>query len=284
MSRLPNLLVLGAQKAGTSWLNTWLDSHPAVCMAAPKEVGLLLRREAEHDYGPHFRKPDGCRYWGDATPGYLWTPDPAGDDQWFRPGRPDVAEHARALLGPDVRLVVSLRHPVERAVSAYIHHLRRGRFERSQRLRDVAHRFGIVAIGRYRRHVTAWQAQFPQDRFHFIFFDDIVARPARVLRGLFQELGLERMEGLKGARRPINRGLRLRLDEAGAVPDAEHPTVQRTAERMELDGLTVEQADVDALLPLFEDDIRFVMEDLGAARLRWGDRHRLAEFVGAAPD
>lgn len=280
MSRLPNLLILGAQKAGTSWLHAWLNQHPDICMTTPKEVGLLLRNDPMPDYSACFVKDRDCRYWGDATPGYFWTPNPSGKNEWFRPGRADVAAHARAVLGPDVMLIISLRHPMERAVSAYIHHFRRGRIQNSEKMRDVAHKFGIIDIGHYKRHICSWEKEFSTDKFYYIFFDDVAETPVKVLRDLFKCLSLSQLDAFTGARKPINRGFRFRLGETAAIPDESHPSTKHAAERMELDGLAVEQEDIDAILPLFEEDIKFVSEKFKKSRLNWERRRHLSEFVG----
>ncbi len=116
---LVDFMVIGAQKCGTTALATFLAAHPEIGMAAPKEAHLF----DDPDYGPHWTRgridaryaaclhhcPD-ARLRGEATPVYLYFPEVA-------------AELAR--YNPDLKAVVLLRDPVERAVSHY--HMQRSR-------------------------------------------------------------------------------------------------------------------------------------------------------------
>ena len=281
----PNLLIIGAQKCGTTWLFKWLKAHPDIAMAQGKEINVLQQAGASlASFAPFFPDGPGRRYSGEASTSYLWT-QTAESMAGTRRKRPDIAGAALRVLGPDIRLVVALRHPVERAISAYMHHFRRGRITPETRLRDVAHRFAIIEMGQYRSQVLAWQAVFAASQFHVVFHDDIAARPKAVMRRLYAWLGLEPLR-LAGSDKPENRGLGLRLEDGRAVLDAEDRMAQRFASRAGgavMQQMAIEQADVDALLPVYRDDIAFAMNELGGARHRWGERQRLEEFVRGRP-
>lgn len=110
--RLPNLLIAGVSRAGTSALFTYLGQHREICPALVKEPGYFLPvrfRELElpplDTYTRCFRHWAGERYAMEATPGYLYG------------GSAMIAALDR-VLGP-VRVIVSLRDPAQRLWSYY---------------------------------------------------------------------------------------------------------------------------------------------------------------------
>lgn len=117
---LPDFIIIGAQKGGTSALNYYLaDQHPSVLPASRKEVhfydrnfhrGLLWYRA----HFPLLVRLAGGRTTGEASPYYL--------------AHPHVPAHI-AKTQPGVKLIALLRNPKTRAVSHYQFSVRRGREE-----------------------------------------------------------------------------------------------------------------------------------------------------------
>src|SRR4051795_9628055 len=109
--QLPNLLIAGVSKAGTTSLFRYLAQHPDVCASDVKELRYFSAlRYGEPlaptgDYARHFASCRGERYRMEATPGY------------YAGGRL-VAEAVESLL-PETRVVVSFRDPVQRCWSWY---------------------------------------------------------------------------------------------------------------------------------------------------------------------
>lgn len=118
---LPDFLVIGAQRSGTSSLYKYLGEHPNVVASLRKEIEYFSTDFAKGEdwYRAHF--PLTSRLWAmrklsgvspvcfEATPDYLLDPR--------------AAPRAKAML-PDAKIVVLLRDPVERAHSHYHHNLR----------------------------------------------------------------------------------------------------------------------------------------------------------------
>lgn len=171
-----DFMVVGAQQCGTAALASLLAAHPQVGMAAPPETHLF----DDPDYGPHwsraridaryaacFQQCSGALVRGEATPIYLYLPEVA-------------AELAR--YNPELRLIVLLRDPAERAVSHY--YLRKGRgaerrpfwlallvepfllrFDRAPRASGSATRArSYRARGRYGRQLENLYRHFPPER------------------------------------------------------------------------------------------------------------------------
>jgi sulfotransferase family protein len=125
---LPDFLVIGARKAGTTSLYFYLIDHPSVLPAWKKEIRFFNGRFSRGVdwYRAHFA-PEACKrllecrhgfppVTGEATPDYLT--------------HPRAAERVRRVL-PQAKLLVTLRDPVDRAFSDYQHRVRKGVENRS---------------------------------------------------------------------------------------------------------------------------------------------------------
>ncbi|RYG21799.1 MAG: sulfotransferase, partial [Burkholderiales bacterium] len=105
---LVNFIVVGVQKAGTTALFDYLGDSPAVALSKVKEVHFFDDETvdwAKPDYGPYhaqFETADPIALRGEATPIYLYWPH---------------SLERIAAYNPDIRLIVMLRDPVERAWS-----------------------------------------------------------------------------------------------------------------------------------------------------------------------
>jgi hypothetical protein len=115
---LPNFLVIGAMKAGTSSLHHYLRGHPQIFMSQTKELNFFTKERNSNRglewYESHFADADGALAIGETSPSYSKYPE-------YGP----VPELIAKVL-PDVRLIYLIRHPVERMRSHYIHWVLKG--------------------------------------------------------------------------------------------------------------------------------------------------------------
>ena len=112
--RPPNFLHLGPGKSGSTWLHEVLVLHPDVFLTEAKDLYFFSRY---FDRGPewylaHFKDATHESVVGEVCPDYL--------------AEPMAARRIYDTLGPDVRLMVSLRDPVERAFSSYLYAAKHG--------------------------------------------------------------------------------------------------------------------------------------------------------------
>ena len=109
--RLPDFLVLGTQKGGTTTLQQLLIQHPGVCLAPGKEVHYFSKHwdQPAAWYASHYADAAPDQRCGDITPFYLF--------------HPQAPKRIHSLL-PNAQLIVLLRDPVERALSQYFHSVR----------------------------------------------------------------------------------------------------------------------------------------------------------------
>jgi hypothetical protein len=163
---LPNLLIIGAQKCGTTSLHAYLDLHPDVHMAAAKELDFFIADRAWRNgadwYAGCFR--DDARVRGEASPNY--TAWPVWDG---------VPERAASLI-PDARIVYLVRDPLERIES---HYLQR-RLQDGER-GDIATVIGdiedprnlFVARSRFATQLGRWLEHFAQEQILVLSTEDL---------------------------------------------------------------------------------------------------------------
>lgn len=206
---VPAFLIIGAQRAGTTSLYSYLTQHPDVVGALTKEIHFFDNgyQRGRSWYAAHFpprrwvqlrRRGDGVAVTGEASPYYLF--------------HPLAAERARQAL-PQAKLIVLLRDPVERAVSHYHHEVAKGfetlpfevalhreperlagehdRLVADPSYRSFAHQhFSYLSRGVYVDQLRAWRAHFPEEQMLVLNSDEFFAEPAVHHRRVLAFLGL----------------------------------------------------------------------------------------------
>lgn len=197
MRQLPDFVIAGAQRCGTTSLFNYLSAHPAITPPVAKEVQFFSDNytRGERWYRSNFPMR-GATF--DATPYYLF--------------HPLAAERAAATV-PDAKVVVLLRNPADRAYSHYRHSVERGHetlsFEDALRAeparllgeaerivaepgyRSTAHRvFSYAARGRYASQVRAWRDRFGAERVLVLRSEDLYEDPAAQYGVVIDFLGL----------------------------------------------------------------------------------------------
>jgi hypothetical protein len=200
---LPDVLIIGAMKSGTSSLHHYLTQHTQVVAPLRKEVHYfdLNFARGEAWYRANFGRMGAGGLNLDSSPYYLL--------------HPLVPQRAHALV-PDARLIVLLRDPVRRAYSHYWHERDKGREplsfedaiaaepERIEREharlgsgeieRSAAHQyFSYLARGHYAEQLARWLELYPRDQLLVLRFEDLAREPLPVLNRTLDWLGLPPM-------------------------------------------------------------------------------------------
>lgn len=187
---LPNLLVIGAAKCGTTSLHHYLDQHPQVAMSAQKELRLFWRPDWQErlDWYRH-QFPIAALVRGESTPAYS-----------FYPARPHVPERVHSLI-PDVRLVYVVRDPIDRLVS----HWAQARADSARRnFKTPVSRMSfeeavgnpeapesIVWASRYATQLERYLKFFSDSQMLVLDYDDLSADREGTLRRVFRFLGID---------------------------------------------------------------------------------------------
>lgn len=177
----PNLLIVGTQKSGTTWLHRSLEKSAAVFGSAKKELNFFNRRDhmaVEAEYLAHFPDTPGARYYMESTPHYFRLPR-RGVNLPVR-----IAEYL-----DDPKLIVMFRNPVDRYESAYIHHMMKGRLPQSREITQRDTQFGLIELGEYARILRYWQKIHPGLGIHL--YDDLQSDPVGLIARIMDWLGLD---------------------------------------------------------------------------------------------
>lgn len=192
----PDFIIIGGQKCGTTWLRYHLRQHPQVYVPT-KEAQFFNRKQhlakGRDWYESFFGSASPNQVVGDKSPDYLWTTSDGA--------RNHVAgSHERIHeMYPDVKLVVTLRNPVNRAVSALNHLFRRGHvtpiygvdsllFGDKQSLIEGR---GVIEKGFYYRELCQYLDLFDSDQMLVLLFEeDILQSPQKTLRRLYEFVGV----------------------------------------------------------------------------------------------
>jgi hypothetical protein len=181
---LPNFLIIGAAKSGTTSLYHYLRQHPDIFMSRIKEPNYYTDEDNLLDisavrsrtaYETLFAGAKGQRAIGEATVRYL--------------NAITGIDRIHADL-PGVRLIVSLRQPADRAYSSYLGRFVIGRETQGpeEALQPGSYPF---ETSRYYPRLRRYFDAFPREQIKIILFDDLIARPRETVRGLFAFLDVD---------------------------------------------------------------------------------------------
>ena len=214
----PSFLIAGAQRCGTTSLYKTLAQHPAVLPAVlHKGVHYF---DVGYDRGPrwyagHFPLRRTAARASEAS----GQPAVTGESSPYYLFHPLAAQRIAHDL-PDVKVLVLLRDPVERAYSAYTHERARGyeteTFERAlelepERLAGQAERLaadphassfdhqhhGYLTRGRYLEQLERFEREIGPERLHVLDSEEFFSDPGPVFEGVLHFLGLEPTPGVR---------------------------------------------------------------------------------------
>ncbi|MFP4219306.1 MAG: sulfotransferase domain-containing protein [Phormidium sp.] len=192
----PQFIIIGAAKSGTSALYSYLASHPKVLPAVVKEINFWSHRfqQGLPWYQSHFpaiseeiAKQQGLMT-GEASPSYF--------------AHPDAPQRIKQAY-PNIRLIVSLRNPVDRTISHYYDRVRR---RQEMRPLDVAIYESLAGNSSpftsvdfvpdylrescYSVNLKSWYSHFEAEQIYVIKSENLLNQPAATSQSVFEYLGL----------------------------------------------------------------------------------------------
>lgn len=195
---LPTFICVGAPKCGTTSLYDILGQHPDIALSSFKEPHFFNIPENyaqgvsfyEKEYFSHV-KSEKCI--GEFTPSYLFDSS--------------VPERMKKDLGAEVKIIIMLRNPVDRAYSHYLHSVRDGfeplKFEEalekenSRLVTDDYYeklRYSYVQQGMYAQHITHYLKFFASNQIKIVLFEDFISRRELVVADILSFLKLSKIE------------------------------------------------------------------------------------------
>jgi len=202
MRTLPDFIVIGAMKSGTTSLYNYICEHPCVLPAAYDEVGFfddnfhlglnwyrsLFPTKKQID---NTRQKEGIAITGEDTPFYFWNKD--------------ARDRIQKLL-PNVKLILILRNPVDRAFSEYNDVLKaksvNSSFEEyiKSDLENIENnplnviqcgqKNAIISRGIYFKQLEMWRELFPKEQIFIFDNNELSQKPVEIMNKVFKFLNL----------------------------------------------------------------------------------------------
>jgi succinoglycan biosynthesis protein ExoL len=179
---LPNFIGIGAMRAGTTTLYNYCADHPGIGVSAIKETDFFISQKNWHRgirwYKSLFPKTSKCL--GEFSPNYAKA-------MVFG----DVPQRIHGYL-PDAKLIYIVRHPVDRAISQYVHSYLSG-----MKLPDLETLVGshewhhLIDTSSYAKQLNAYQAVFPSSQIMVLNLETLQSNPKHTLAQVAQFLNVE---------------------------------------------------------------------------------------------
>ncbi len=194
---IPNLFIVGAQKAGTTSLYKYLSQHPDVYMSPVKEPNFFSQvRPEQPSYGERVVLEEGHYYAlfqnagnysivGEASPSYLWDIN---------------APYRIKKANPKAKIIILLREPIDRAFSHYLMDVRRGiqrescydalagDYVRERKGWGVSHLY--VELGLYSEQIERYFNTFDSNQILILQFKELKMDSKKVLKKVFSFLDI----------------------------------------------------------------------------------------------
>ncbi len=206
--KLPDFLLVGSMKCGTTTLFKDLCAHPRVFMPDDKEPHNLcddrvLTDEGLREYAALFAPARPDQKCGEASTGYTKLPTRTG-----------VVERARKTLSPELRLIFIVREPVSRIVSHHYHlysNARTGPVIEDTLANDAR----LVDYTRYATQIEPWINAYGREAVLIVKFEDFIKDRRGHASALHRHLRIEERPDVvredavanKGEGKPVPKGL-----------------------------------------------------------------------------
>jgi hypothetical protein len=194
--KLPNFLIIGSQKCGTTSLHDILNQHPEANMSSVKEINFFTTDKKYNKgldyYKSYFKlQKENHKVSGEASPGYIC--------------HPKVPERIAKNLGTDLKLVLILRDPIKRAFSQYWDNRR----QLSENLSEeqIVNRYlfsdynpnerGYFSRGVYIKYIKDYFNHFDPANLHIMILEELIKNQTGELHRLYNFLGIDKTLGLQ---------------------------------------------------------------------------------------
>jgi len=197
---LPNFIIVGAQKSGTTTLYDILAQHKDIYLSSTKESKFFVEEEKynkgiEFYSNEYFSKYNGEKAIGEIDPEYIFFED--------------VPRRLRYDISKDLKLIFILRNPVARAYSHYLMTYKRGWEELSfedaiieepKRIEKdffSKHHQSYISRGYYSKQIKRYLEYFPKENMHFIIMeDDFIANKEQTIHKLLKFIDVKADENI----------------------------------------------------------------------------------------
>lgn len=196
---IPNFLIPGVQKSGTSYLCSILSKHSSIYLSNPKEPLFFQRTDLTSERFKKYSK----NYFSNVK-NELWIGE--GSTVYFQ--WPNALKNIRKYLGSKIKIIICLRHPTDHAISFYFHNYRKGRFNGNERIGEIDAdiRLSPVLTSMYSTHIERWLEIYKNDII-FLLFDDLLESAEKFVRQATDFLNVRPI--VKHDPKAVNKGFKL---------------------------------------------------------------------------
>lgn len=271
----PSAIGIGAQKCASSWIHAVLAAHPQASVAREKELDFF-----SYYYDRGYRWYESL--FDANSPAVLHFEN---SPSYFHD--PRTPERVRAY-DPDMKILLLLRDPVERAYSNHLHEVIKGHIPNLSFEEGLANNPSYLDQSRYGTHLARWLDVFPAAQVKVMLAESIKADPAAEARKVYEFLGIdpEFTTGLLSERR--NESDRARLPWLRNILRAQGDRLRRMGLEEQLMRvkklppvrklLEANRVDVRQEVPAMRPDTRKRITDELS-----GEMQRLAGLIGREP-
>jgi len=184
---LPNFLIIGAQKSGTTSIYDVLKMHPQIFLSKVKEINFFFfeksYKKGIQNYEQNFKDVNNEIAIGEASPGYIVNPN--------APSR--IKKHM-----PDCKLILCIRNPIERAYSQYWDNRRQLNEWQSFdeivdsyiKIKGGKYKKGYFLRGFYHKQILEFLQYFNRQQILILLFDDLIANPEQFYQTVLSFLNI----------------------------------------------------------------------------------------------
>ncbi|MBN2087473.1 sulfotransferase domain-containing protein [Candidatus Peregrinibacteria bacterium] len=169
---------VGVPKAATTWITDCLDKHPDICMSEPKEVRYFDENKEKKLswYKKHFIHCKKGQIKGEFSTKYLYDSD---------------APRLIKKFFPEVKIIICLRNPVDRAYSEYWMAREYYSYKPNDTFENLLKEGCFIRSGMYYTYIKNYLRYFSGDKIHIILLEDIKSSPKNVLKELLDFLNVD---------------------------------------------------------------------------------------------
>src|SRR3989344_5825503 len=176
----PYFIGIGARKTASTWIYHCLYEHPEI-YASIKEIHFFNNNDNYQKglfwYESFFNKCPINKKTGEITSSYLTSPNAA--DRIYK-------------LYPDVKIIICLRDPIERAFSHYLHDLRCGHLKKNIPFQKaLLQNPQYIENGLYYKYLKNYFALFPKKNILIMLYEDINKNPIKYIQTIYKFIGID---------------------------------------------------------------------------------------------
>ncbi|WP_118828617.1 sulfotransferase domain-containing protein [Salinibacter ruber] len=192
----PTFVGIGAPRCGTTWIYKCLKEHGDIYIPKGKSVQYFNNRynKTSKWYFKRFETSKKYKAIGEYTPGYLTCTR--------------CPKRLYSIM-PNIKLLLSIRDPIDRAYSAYKHHVRKGVHNLSfaDALSKNKYRPKYINPGLYYDHIKRYLKYYDKDQISILIYEELKKSPSMFAKRIFKSLGVDHSYKPKVVGRKVNRGI-----------------------------------------------------------------------------